>query len=274
MARQNVQLECRASGANPFAAFPNAYSTAQGAPAMWSAPRRVSALEDLRADVESENWARHFCEGRTSIIGQAEWSAGPERCQALQCFVHMGHCARVLEVGAFCGVGTLALAEASPSLHEVVSLELEPLFAEFGMQHRRKSQAYSKVRQIVGPALESLKGLAREAGEGRATPFDLAVVDADKDNMRAYFDLLWETPGMLSDTATVCVDTTAYKGQPPMRYRRFGAVDHWTVKSGDDEIAAFRKFLQDSQDFTHFECGRLLIIRRTREEKPYGDGLK
>lgn len=263
------------SGAHPTMTFPNAHLCGGGGGVAgghnpvaavggmkWSPPEASAhrPLEQLQEAVKQEDWDRVFSEGKTQMWAQASWSASKDRCSALQCLASMSQASRVLEVGSFCGAAALALAEAVSKNGEVLALELEPFFVDFGQRYRSRSQAGSKIRTVVGPAMGSLKDLAGQAAGSK--PFDMVVVDADKANMKDYFDLLWNTPGMLSSHAVVCLDTTPFKGQPPKRYVRFGQADRWVTSSGEEEIAALRAHIAASEEFTAHEFGGLLVVRR------------
>merc|ERR1712061_359146 len=148
----------------------------------------------------------------------------------------MNNVSRVLEVGAFCGVATLAMAEAIPEKGEVMSLEFDPFFAEFGKESRLKSLLGHKISTLIGPAKDSLNEIIHQVGTANFRPFDLVVIDADKTHMNEYFNALWDTPGMLKENAIICVDMTPFKKQTPVRYVKYGSADRWICSSGQDRI--------------------------------------
>jgi len=261
-----------ASGAVPAAAFPNSHllrsvapaaagRAAKSLPAAWSPPQRGSPLAALRAAVQEEDWERNYEEGLTKINMRVEWSASPDRCSLLQWLASVNGSRKALEIGSFCGVGALALAEALPADGEVQVLELDPFVVQFGRRFQLKSLSGSKIKSIIGPALTALEGLACKAKTGHVKPFDLVVVDADKEGMQEYFDLLWSSPGLLSEGAVVCVDMTPFKGQPPTRYLKYGFPHRWQASSGQAEIDALRTMVRDSPDYEAHEFGGLLIVK-------------
>jgi predicted O-methyltransferase YrrM len=261
-----------ASGAHAASTFPNNHLLAPVAlrnrgesfsrPAAWSAPRRTSPVSELRQAVCDEDWERRYEEGSTKICMRAEWAADEERCSLLQCLAIGNKAQRVLEVGSFCGVGALSLAHAIPQHGEVHTLELDPFVVEFGRPYQMKSGVGHKIRSSVGTAEEGLERLAREAKEGRQEPFDLVVVDADKEGMRHYFDVLWKSEGLLSERAIVCVDMTPFKGQVPTRYARYGFPYRWEGRSGEEDMKSLRAEVKDSAELVGHEVGRMLIVRR------------
>lgn len=229
-------------------------------------PSDGGPLEELRRAVREAEWESLHTEGKTTSRMQPEWSASQERCDTLRCFCSMLGAKRVLEVGSFCGVASLAMAEMLPADGQVVALELDAFAANFALDVKAKSPHFSKISVEVGPAGESLERFAtaakREIGCGGAEPFDLVVIDADKTGTRGYFDLVWGTPGMLSPQGTVCLDVSPYKGQPPDRYVKFGHADKWVAPSGGEEIDAFCAHVRAVPGLVAFQMGGLLVARR------------
>lgn len=228
---------------NPFAAFPNCYSCAAG-DANWAAPQVADPVTELRKAVNNTDWAALYAEGCTQILAAASWSASEERCEKVQAFCESSGAEHILEIGSFCGVLSLAMAECLPEHGRVVSLEIDPYLVDFGPEIKANSEASSKISHMVGPALTSLRALVQQAEEKSATwtPFDFVVIDADKAGMLEYFKLIWETPAMISEHATVCIDITPFKGQMFVPYVK-GKMDDWVVKSGQESIDSFVAFV-------------------------------
>jgi len=267
-----MALTSLASGAIPAASFPNSHLLVshvapEGAASPgWAAPVKSTPLSALRKAVCEEDWAANYSERKTKIHMRAEWSASPERCALLQSLVHMSRAQRVLEIGSFCGVGTLALAEALPAKGEVLALELDSFVVSFGKPFQVLSSSCCKIKHSVGPALPNLEKLALEAGAGKTQPFDVVVVDADKERMNKYFELLWKTPGLLSDGAIVCVDLTPFKGQPPLRYLKYGFPYRCEADSGQKEIDTLLASVKASPKLSSYEFCNLLIVQQVQDQ--------
>jgi len=252
-----------ASGAHPMSTFPNYLSRGPAAAAapQWAASSTSDPVRALREKAGATDWELLFSEGKTSTRADAAWSAGEERCRLLQMLCSVAGARQVLEVGSFCGAAALSMAEALPQEGRVVALELDAFLADFGAEFRAQSEAGGRISHLVGPAAETLPALAERVAAGEARPFDFAVVDADKAGMAGYLRTLWSS-GLLAEGATVCVDVTPFKGQLPHRYAKYGMADHWVVPSGQEEIDALRGSLADSKEFSAWESGGLLIVRR------------
>jgi predicted O-methyltransferase YrrM len=90
----------------------------------------------------------------------------------------------VLELGTLAGYSTIWLARALPADGLVVTVEIEPRYAEVARANLERAGLESLVDARVGAALDVLPAIEAE-GLG---PFDLVFVDADKRNSPSYFD--------------------------------------------------------------------------------------
>jgi predicted O-methyltransferase YrrM len=93
------------------------------------------------------------------------------------------HASRVLEIGTLAGYSTINLARAVGPTGRVVTLEYEPAHAEVARQNLARAGVEDRVEVVVGTALDTLPGLAE-----RGDIFDLAFIDADKENNVAYVE--------------------------------------------------------------------------------------
>jgi predicted O-methyltransferase YrrM len=91
---------------------------------------------------------------------------------------------RVLEVGTLGGYSSIWLARGLPPGGRVVTLELEPAHARVARENLARAGLGERVEVRTGPALDLLAAMDL----GRDGPFDLAFIDADKQNAGVYFD--------------------------------------------------------------------------------------
>jgi predicted O-methyltransferase YrrM len=89
---------------------------------------------------------------------------------------------RILEVGTLGGYSGIWLARALPSDGRLITLELDPRHAQVARANFKRAGVEARVEVREGAALDSLAQLTRE----RAGPFDLAFIDADKQNNLPY----------------------------------------------------------------------------------------
>jgi predicted O-methyltransferase YrrM len=89
----------------------------------------------------------------------------------------------ILEVGTLGGYSTIWLARALPPGGRLVTLEADPKHADVARANLDRAGLADTVEVRLGPALETLPGLA---ADGRG-PFDLIFIDADKPSTPDYF---------------------------------------------------------------------------------------
>jgi predicted O-methyltransferase YrrM len=106
----------------------------------------------------------------------------------LSLLVHISGARRALEVGTLGGYSGTWIARALPADGRLVSLELDPKHAAVARRQFDRAGVGDRVEVRLGPALESLAALDAARERGESPPFDLAFIDADKDNYPAYLD--------------------------------------------------------------------------------------
>jgi predicted O-methyltransferase YrrM len=89
---------------------------------------------------------------------------------------------RVLEVGTLAGYSTIWLGRALPPDGCLISLEVNPRYAEVARANLRRAGLEAITEVVVGPAVDSLAALV----EGSVEPFDLVFIDADKERNPDY----------------------------------------------------------------------------------------
>ncbi|MBS0027353.1 O-methyltransferase [Chitinophaga sp. 22321] len=102
---------------------------------------------------------------------------------------------RVLELGTLAGYSTIWQARALPENGKLISLEVDPRYAEVARKNVENAGLSHKVDIRVGKALDLLPILIAENEE----PFDFIFIDADKPPYKEYFDyaLKLSRPGTL-----------------------------------------------------------------------------
>jgi predicted O-methyltransferase YrrM len=110
----------------------------------------------------------------------------------------------ILELGTLGGYSTIWLARALPTDGRLVTLELNPRYAEVASANVERAGLAGLIKIIVGPALDGLRALIAEG----AGPFDLVFIDADKQRTPEYFELALELtrPGSVIVTDNVVRD--------------------------------------------------------------------
>lgn len=113
-------------------------------------------------------------------------AVSPAQGKLLALLVRLMGARRVLEIGTLGGYSTIWMAGALPADGHLRSLEINPLHAKVAAANLERAGLSSRVTIDVGPAAETLRGLAR----AREAPFDLVFIDADKPGYPQYLELV------------------------------------------------------------------------------------
>ena len=109
---------------------------------------------------------------------------------------------RIIEVGTFSVFVALSMAEALPENGYLITCEVDPVAIQFAKQFFDESPHSKKIFLKEGPALDTLKKLSGS--------FDMAFIDADKENYLNYYEALLPImrPGGL-----IVVDNVLWSGR-------------------------------------------------------------
>jgi caffeoyl-CoA O-methyltransferase len=108
-------------------------------------------------------------------------SISPDEGRLLQVLLRAVGARRVLEVGTLGGYSAIWMARALPPGGSLLTLEIEPDYAEFARRHLARAGVGDRVEIRVGRALDLLPALDGER-------FDAVFLDADKEPLPNYFD--------------------------------------------------------------------------------------
>lgn len=113
---------------------------------------------------------------------------------------------RILELGTLGGYSTIWLARALPQGGRLVTVELEPAYAEVARKNLERAGLAGRVDIRIGRGLDVLPQLEAEG----AGPFDMIFIDADKPPYTEYFRhaLRLSRPGTL-----IVADNVIREGQ-------------------------------------------------------------
>ncbi|KAG8687961.1 hypothetical protein FRC11_006308 [Ceratobasidium sp. 423] len=132
----------------------------------------------------------------------------------------------VLEVGTLGGYSSICMARALPEGGKLVTLEIDPFSVEIARKNVELAGLNNRVEVKVGPAAETLPTL------GPDHSFDLAFIDADKENNTLYFK---EAQRLVKPGGVVIVDNVVRKGRVP---------DETIKEENDSSIKGVRELLR------------------------------
>ena len=157
----------------------------------------------------------------TSKRSNAMMEIGPEQGGFMQLLARAIGARRYLEIGVFTGYSSLAMALALPDDGRIVACDVSREYTDVARRYWDRAGVAGKIDLQLAPALETLRGLIAANVE----PFDMAFIDADKENVDAYYEaalrlmrpgglilvdnVLWG--GAVADTSIVDPGTTALR---------------------------------------------------------------
>ncbi len=158
----------------------------------------------------------------TAALPMAAMQIAPEQGQFMALLAELTGTKRYLEVGTFTGYSTLAVALALPDNGQVVACDISEAFTTIARRYWAEAGLGERIDLRLAPALETLDGLI---ADGQAGSFDLAFIDADKENYGGYVErvlnllrpgglmlvdnVLWD--GAVADPERQDADTTAIR---------------------------------------------------------------
>ncbi len=102
----------------------------------------------------------------------------------LQIFAMLCNAKKILEIGTLGGYSTIWLARALPDDGTLITIEIDPKYAEVARKNIENANLSKKVVIKIGEALSVLETLEREEGY----IFDLIFIDAHKPSYVKYFE--------------------------------------------------------------------------------------
>jgi O-methyltransferase len=119
----------------------------------------------------------------------ATMQISPEQGQFMGLLVELIGARNILEIGTYTGYSSLCMALALPEDGRVVCCDMSKDWTDIARRYWAEAGVEDKIRLHLAPALETLRQLLRQ---GAAATFDMAFIDADKENYSAYYELCLE----------------------------------------------------------------------------------
>ena len=121
----------------------------------------------------------------TAKLPMAGMQVAPEQGQFMALLVRLTGARSYLEIGTFTGYSTLAVALALPPDGRILACDVNPETTEMAQRYWAAAGVAPKIELRLAPALETLDKLLSQGQAGR---FDLAFIDADKENYDGYYE--------------------------------------------------------------------------------------
>ena len=133
--------------------------------------REHSLLESLRAE--------------TAKLPEAKMQISPDQGQFMALLLRLMEARMVLEIGTFTGYSALCMALALPPDGHIIASDISDEYAKIARRYWSEAGIADRITLRLAPASETLDDLL---GDGRADSFDVAFIDADKENYDLYFE--------------------------------------------------------------------------------------
>ena len=127
------------------------------------------------------------------------------QCHFLHLIVKISNTKKILEIGTFTGLSGLTMSLSLPSDGKLVTLDKNTERHKIASNFFKKAKQESKIKTIIGPALESLSSLKKKEQK-----FDLIFIDADKENYKNYYN---QSLDLIEKNGLIIVDNVLWHGE-------------------------------------------------------------
>ncbi len=141
----------------------------------------------------------------TAKLPASGMQISPEQGQFMALLVQLMGVKQAIEIGTFTGYSSLCVARALPADGRLICCDVSKDYTDVARRYWSKAGLSEKIDLRLGPALDTLKGLARD----RAGTFDLAFIDADKTSYPQYYEAVLS---LLRPGGAVLIDNVLWGG--------------------------------------------------------------
>ena len=171
-------------------------------------PKKLDLTENLEKYIidHSESLTdvqKEIIQYNISLGDQQRLQISISQAQFLQTMIKAANVKRILEIGSFTGFSALSMAINLPSDGILISLDKNSEFSSKAKSFYEKAKE-KKIKQIIKPAIESLKELKKSGQK-----FDLIFIDADKENYVNYYDI---SVDIITKGGLIIIDNVLWHG--------------------------------------------------------------
>ncbi|MCW8194808.1 methyltransferase domain-containing protein [Proteobacteria bacterium 005FR1] len=115
----------------------------------------------------------------------ARMQISPEQGQLLALLVKLTGSRRIIEVGTYTGYSSLVMARALPRDGYLLCCDINQHWTDVARRYWERGGVAERIELQLAPASETLQSLL---DRGQQRSFDLAFIDADKENYDTYYE--------------------------------------------------------------------------------------
>ena len=130
----------------------------------------------------------------------------PEQGRLLSVLVKILGVTHAIEIGTFTGYSALCLARALPDDGRLITCDVNEQWTNIARSYWSKANVQEKIDLRLGNAIRTLDSLIDDQ---RANTFDLAFIDADKQNYIAYYQRCFK---LVRPGGVIAIDNTLWDG--------------------------------------------------------------
>ena len=127
------------------------------------------------------------------------------QCHFLHLIVKISNIKKILEIGTFTGLSGLTMSLSLPRDGILITLDKSAERNKIATNFFKKANQESKIKTIVGPALESINDFKKKDKK-----FDLVFIDADKENYKNYYN---QSLDLIEKNGLIIVDNVLWHGE-------------------------------------------------------------
>lgn len=149
---------------------------------------------------------RHLRE-ETAQMPESQMQIAVEEGALLALLVQLTGARRILEVGTFTGYSSTAMALALPPGGRIVCCDVSKEYTDVALRAWAEAGVADRVELHLAPATQTLEALLAAGGAGT---FDMAFIDADKDNYAAYYERALQ---LVRSGGLIAIDNVLWSGR-------------------------------------------------------------
>ena len=143
----------------------------------------------------------------TGAMDNPDLQVAPEQGQFLYLLAELTGARQILEIGTFTGYSAAWMAMALPDDGQLIACDISADDTRIARRVWNELALSGRIDLRLQPALQTLDDLLADGGEAR---FDMAFIDADKENYDGYYERCLK---LLRPGGLVCVDNTLWHGR-------------------------------------------------------------